>query len=300
MKTIDVIIVNYYSEELVKQCISALKNSDAQGFNLNVIIVSNGTKDNKLLLSFKNDYTSVIDLGYNSGFGKACNIAAKKSSSDYLLFLNPDTLIKKDTLKLVLSMAEQNNYAVLGCKQINKLNKVQRSCSRELTPIRYLYKILKLNKLFPFFFKSYQMSDWDHLTDKEVNHVIGSFYFIENKVFKKVNGFDDKFFMYYEDLDLSKRITDLGEKIFYYSKASIFHEGGGVSNDFKVERLFYSWSSILIYSKKHFSTFNFIMMKLMIYILEPFIRLGELILKMNFSGMKQLYVSYKLLYSKTK
>ena len=124
MKTIDVIIVNYYSEELVKQCISALKNSDAQGFNLNVIIVSNGTKDNKLLLSFKNDYTSVIDLGYNSGFGKACNIAAKKSSSDYLLFLNPDTLIKKDTLKLVLSMAEQNNYAVLGCKQINKLNKV--------------------------------------------------------------------------------------------------------------------------------------------------------------------------------
>ena len=152
----------------------------------------------------ESDDVKIIDLNYNAGFGKACNIGTKHSNLDHILFLNPDTIVEKNTIREALIKSKEEGYHVLGVSNFNDKNSVQRSSCRELTVNRYFNKTFKLNKLFPNVFKSYNMSEWDHLSDRIVDHVIGSFYLIRRDVFEQIKGFDERFFIYYEDLDLSK------------------------------------------------------------------------------------------------
>ena len=152
--------------------------------------------------------------------------------------------------------------------------------------------------MFPNVFKSYNMSEWDHLSDRIVDHVIGSFYLIRRDVFEQLKGFDERFFIYYEDLDLSKRVRDLGGKTFLLFRSFNFYEGGGVSKSFKPVRLFYSLRSLLIYSKIHFSYIDNLKMRSIILLIEPLIRFINLFFLFRFKEIKSLMISYKLLYFK--
>lgn len=298
MNKVDIIIINFFSEEILKKCVESVISSELGDIKVTIIIVNNGSNKLNELFSMESDDVKIIDLNYNAGFGKACNIGSKHSNSDHILFLNPDTIVEKNTIREALIKSKEEGYHVLGCKQFNVKNSVQRSSCRELTVNRYFNKTFKLNKLFPNVFKSYNMSEWDHLSDRIVDHVIGSFYLIRRDVFEQLKGFDERFFIYYEDLDLSKRVRDLGGKIFYYSGVSIFHEGGGVSKSFKPVRLFYSLRSLLIYSKIHFSYIDNLKMRSIILLIEPLIRFINLFFLFRFKEIKSLMISYKLLYFK--
>ena len=269
MNKVDIIVINFFSEEILKKCVESVISSELGDIKVTIIIVNNGSSKLNELFSMESDDVKIIDLNYNAGFGKACNIGSKHSNSDHILFLNPDTIVEKNTIREALIKSKEEGYHVLGCKQFNDKNSVQRSSCRELTVNRYFNKTFKLNKLFPNVFKSYNMSEWDHLSDRIVDHVIGSFYLIRRDVFEQLKGFDERFFIYYEDLDLSKRVRDLEVKFFIIQEFQFFMKDRG-SKSFKPVRLFYLLRSLLIYSKIHFSYIDNLKMRSIILLIENF------------------------------
>ncbi len=296
-KKLAIIIINYYCEELTKNCIESIfkqKNFT----DIEVIIIDNGS-NTPILNDLINSQIKVIKTPQNIGFGAACNLGVLNANSKYILFLNPDTQVYEESIEKAISSIERNKeITVLGCKQVDEDSNIQRSCARYITLCRYFNKIYGLSKLSPKLFKGYHMIDWDHKSSRFVNHVIGAFYLIRKQCFLNVGGFDEDFFVYYEDLDLSKRITDQGGKIYYDTDICIFHQGGGASRKVKALRLFYSLSSLLLYGKKHFSTSHFIILKCNVLFVEPILRMGILLITLQIKSFMETKSAYFMLYKK--
>jgi GT2 family glycosyltransferase len=112
--------------------------------------------------------------------------------------------------------------------------------------------MLGLDRLWPKRFLPMVMVDWDHKESKTVDHVQGAFFLVRRKVFTELGGFDERFFLYYEDLDFTLRAKQAGWKTFYLAGAQAFHQGGGTTYQIKEQRLFYYFYSLTQYIAKHF------------------------------------------------
>jgi len=117
------------------------------------------------------------------------------------------------------------------------------------------------------------MTDWDHSVNRDVDHVIGAFYLIRRHAFETVGGFDERFYVYLEDLDLSKRIYDNGWKIRYLAEANCYHKGGGTSESVKATRLFYFLRSKILYGFKHLKPVSAFILLTATLVVEPLTRL---------------------------
>jgi GT2 family glycosyltransferase len=226
---ISVIIVNYRSWKHLTNCLNSLNVIVLEKFNLEVIVVDNFSND-RLFGKYKQKYTTVkfIENSGNNGFANGCNLGAKNSSGNYLLFLNPDTIASKEALIEMLNLSKNNNdYGIVSCSQINPQGK--RENEIRLFPTletlfgitRAIYKKKHQKKLNKQFEKSKEIifPDW----------VSGSVIFMSKPWFNKVNGWNEDFWMYFEDVDLCKRITEANGKIVVSRKAEIIHNHGGAS-----------------------------------------------------------------------
>src|SRR5262249_48328158 len=128
--------------------------------------------------------------------------------------------------------------------------RVQRTCCRAPTPLRLMARALGVDRALPSL--GYVMSDWSHESTRYVDHVIGAFYLIRREAFERLGGFDERFFVYLEDLDLSMRVRAAGGKCLYVADAVAHHVGGGTTAPIKATRLFYSVRSRLQFATKHF------------------------------------------------
>lgn len=293
-----IIIVNFFSEKLIKNCVDSIRNH-AEIENTTIIVVDNGSNTFILNELEEENVIKLIKTEENKGFGAACNLGAKEAKSKYLLFLNPDTRVYKHSIQHSLEFLENNrNVTVLGVKQTDENNNTHRSCARFVTLKRYSNTLFRLNKVSNKRFKGYHMSDWDHGSSCFVDHVIGAFYMIKTKDFRKILGFDEDYFVYYEDLDLSKRILDSGGKIYYNAEIEIFHQGGGTSQNFKAQRLFYSLDALLTYGSKHLGTVNYIVLIFLVFIIEPMLRLIEGVFTGDKNKIIEIIKAFKMLYKK--
>lgn len=306
LKTFDIVTVNWNSGEQLKDCVESIQEAEFSNCILNkVVVVDNDSKDNSLELVEALNYEKleIIKNQDNLGFGKACNIGAKNSQSDFILFLNPDAMVYEDTFKKLFDYIEQNDagdIAVFGAQLIGDDGKVQRTCARFPKLLNFLVKVLGLNKFSLKYFKTYHMEEWNHNETKEINHVIGAFYVIKREIFNKIQGFDERYFVYFEDLDLSKRVYDSGYKTMYLSEVQAYHKGGGTSEQVKALRFFYSTRSSLIYSFKHLGILKSIVFMFFVYIIEPFTRTAFLLMKRSsFNEFIEQYKGFGLLYKDT-
>ena len=135
-----------------------------------------------------------------------------------------------------------------------------------------------------------------HRATRDVDHVIGAFFLIRQALFKHLSGFDERFFVYLEDLDLSLRVHRHGYRSMYLSDAQAFHVGGGTSRQVKAHRLFYSLRSRLLYGFKHFSTHQAWALLLTIVFLEPFTRSFFAILRRSALDLSATLRAYGMLY----
>jgi GT2 family glycosyltransferase len=140
------------------------------------------------------------------------------------------------------------------------------------------------------------MDDWDHKTTSIVDHVIGAFYLIRKSVFNTLHGFDDRFFVYLEDLDLSLRAHKSGWRIVYLANAQAFHSGGGTSQQVKALRLFYALRSKIFYGFKHFSPFQAWLLFFVSIWVEPISRIALLCLRGEFVEIRNTINAYVVLY----
>lgn len=305
-KTFDIVIVNWNSGIQLKDCVESVMKSSFDNSILNkVIVVDNDSKDDSIELAERLNFDNleIIKNKENLGFGKACNIGAKNSQSDFILFLNPDAMVYEDTFHKLFDYIEKNDNSdvvVYGVQLIGDDGKVQRTCARFPKLRNFLVRVMGLNKINQEFFKSFSMEYWNHNETKIVDQVIGAFFLITKDIFEQLNGFDERFFVYYEELDLSKRVHDSGYKTMYISEIQAYHKGGGTSEQVKALRFFYSTRSSLIYSFKHLGIFKSIIFMFFVYFIEPFTRTAFLVLKRSsFSEFLEQYKGFGLLYKDT-
>jgi len=300
MLKLDIIIINWNSGKLLENCIKSIVNTVRESFKLQIIVVDNASIDDSLSFINKSNLPiKLIKNKENVGFARACNQALRYSKGNYILFLNPDTILKKDTLYKAIDIMESNpDISVLGCKQVDENGNIIPSCSRFPKLINYIYDILGLSKIWPKTFKPATiMIDWDHKDSRCVDHVMGSFMLIRRDVLKKVGNFDERFFVYLEDLDLSKRIIEMGGKIFYSTDLEIYHEGGGTSKKVKDRRLYYSLKSRIRYGYKHFKKIDAVLLFILTIVFEPFTRLFWSIIRIKLGEIKIIIKAYIMLYS---
>jgi len=295
-KKVDIIVVNWNAAALTLQAITPYVNYSGPQISCNVIVVDNASTDNSLVV-FKNKIDKVIVNIENVGFGKACNQAFKDSNADYILLLNPDTISQPIVLEKLVEFLEKNpEYGITGPCQVDANQKTLKTCGRFPTFKTALFEIFGLSKIWPQIFTPAPiMTDWDHRESKDVDHVMGSYMLIKKSVLDKVGFMDDKYFVYMEDIDLSKRISETGFKTFYNNEYTIFHEGGGTGEKLKDYRLFYSLTSRRIYWKKHFNKFHYFILLVLSIVIEPFLRMLDSLLKekkLNFKIFRRAYYMY--------
>lgn len=278
MASVDIIIANWNSGRQIYECLKSITNAEKSGFRLSrVVVIDNASTDGSADgLQDLNLPLTLICNNVNRGFAAACNQGAAGSKADYLLFLNPDTRLSEDSLAVPIAFMERpenQHIGIVGIQLIDDEGRVSRTCARFPTPGQFFAKMLGLDRLFPRVFPSHFMNEWDHRDSREVDHVMGAFFLVRRPLFEMLNGFDERFFVYLEDLDLSFRARQLGWSSFYLAAAQAYHKGGGTSEQIKAKRLFYSLRSRILYGYKHFSRVGATMLMLGTLIVEPLSRM---------------------------
>lgn len=252
------------------------------------IVVDNNSSDDSLSLVTNSEWdfnVEVLKNNTNSGFARACNFGASVGSSEYILFLNPDTIVYEDALSAPLKFMaspENHEYAACGIQLVDEKNIPNRCCARIPDFSNFINSGLGLDMLAPNQFKGILHREWTHQESRDVGHVIGAFYFVRRKIFEQFKGFDPRYFLYYEDLDLSTNITKAGYKVAYLSQPKAIHIGGGCSEKIKAKRLSYSYLSKVLYILKHFPFTKALPLVALVFIVEPIQRFSFYIIRLSF------------------
>ncbi len=293
----DIVIVNWNSGDFLRNCIESVFLNSNGSLIKQVFIVDNNSTDKSLENLAKNEKIVIIRNKENTGFSRACNQGFKQCTAPFVLLLNPDTRLFSTTLQDCTGFMEMNtNIDVLGCQLLNDDNSVAKSCARFPTPLRMCFDAIGLSKIAPgIFTPASLMTDWDHKDSRFVDQVMGAFMFMRTSIFEKTGYFDERFFVYYEELDFSKRLAKLGGKSYYNAEIRAIHSGAGTTRDVKGFRLFLNVKSRLEYAKKHFHFAGYILVLLSTFVIEPFSRTFLLILTGRHKEIKDVLKGYKLL-----
>lgn len=270
MFDISVIIVNYNVKELLEECILSILTA-SKNLKTEIIVVDNNSFDGSvehLKSKFAgNNAVRIIASPINLGFAKANNLGAKESRGEYLLILNPDTILQEDTLEKSLSFYKsQPGIGAMTCKLILPNGKLDLACRRSFpTPAVAVYRILGLSRIFPTSktFGKYNLTYLDENETYEVDAIVGAFMLIKKDVYEKVKGFDEDYFMYGEDLDLCYRIKKTGYKIYYYPETSIIHYKGESTKKSSISYVNNFYGAMQIFVKKNLNT-SFWLMNMLI------------------------------------
>ncbi len=238
-------------------CLSSI-NKSTGNLNIEIIVVDNNSTEGNLNdLKSKFDDVLFIKLNENIGFGKANNLGVKQSKGEYILILNPDTVLEENTLSVMYDYMQRNkDVGVAGCKVLNSNGTFQLACRRGFpTPWASFTKLFGLQSLFPKLkiFAQYNQTYKSINETYEIDSVIGAFMFIRRSSWEKVNGFDEAFFMYGEDIDLCYRIKKNKEKVIYLHTTSIIHYKGVSTKRSTIDTLSHFYNAMTIFSKKHFA-----------------------------------------------
>jgi GT2 family glycosyltransferase len=298
---LSIIIVNWNAGRQLRDCLSSIAFAKQERFTLSeVIIVDNCSTDGSLEgIDSLGITVSVIRNNENRGFGYACNQGASEATGDYLLFLNPDTRLFDDSLTRPIDFMQKKEHSAIGIcgiRLVDDEGNASTSAARFPTLRVMAGESLGLNKLFPDVFSEHLVSFSDLPGGGFVDQVIGAFFLVRKNVFDHCSGFDERFFVYFEEVDLSLRAKQLGYSSYLLSNASAFHKGGGCSEQVKAARLFYSLRSRILYAQKHYSLIEYITLILLTVIELP-LRLIQGMLRASWSDFKNTITAYMQLVS---
>ncbi len=255
---VSIIIVNYNVKEFLASCLQSVNKATAH-LDAEIFVVDNDSSDGSIpFLKEKFDDIIYIENTENVGFGKANNQAIKQAQGKYTLLLNPDTLLQEDTLEtLIYYMDAHERCGACGCKILNPDGTFAPESRRSIPTLSAaVYKAIGLTTLFPKnkYFGAYYQGWKDEDEGGKVPVLSGSFMFFRTDVLKQAKGFDERFFMYGEDIDLCYRVTEMGWEIHYVPQTSILHYKGESTkkNELAYNRVFNE--AIYKFFEKHFTS----------------------------------------------
>jgi GT2 family glycosyltransferase/glycosyltransferase involved in cell wall biosynthesis len=232
---LDVIYVNYKSTKGLIKSIESLNNKNSVKYNLHIIVVDNSSEEDNRRVKDLIPGIKLIRNKKNVGFGAAINQALKYCFSKYIILLNPDTLVIDGFIEASIRFIDQNdNIGILGPMIFDEDGGVQGSARSFPTILTSLFgRNSPITKIFPknsITRSNILTNQCDGKTPMEVDWVSGACMVVRREAMQAVGGFDERFFLYWEDTDLCKRIRDAGWKVVYFPKAKVIHSVGTSSN----------------------------------------------------------------------
>jgi len=265
---LSIIIVNYNVKYFIEQCIHSIQKA-VDGLTTEIFVVDNNSVDGSVrMIREKFPEVHLIANKDNKGFSRANNQAIRKARGEYILVLNPDTILEDDTLtKCVNFMDEHPDAGGLGVKMIDGKGKFLPESKRGLpSPSVAFFKMFGFSSLFPKsrLFNKYHLGYLDKDKTHEVDILAGAFMMLRKSVLNKIGLLDEDFFMYGEDIDLSYRITRAGFKNYYFPDTRIIHYKGESTKKSSLNYVFMFYNAMIIFARKHFSKENARMFSLLI------------------------------------
>ncbi len=257
---LSIIIVNYNVKYFLEQCLHSVIKASAN-HNVEIWVVDNNSVDGSVnMVQQKFPDVNIISNENNNGFSKANNQAIKRSTGEYILLLNPDTVVEEDTFSKVIEFMDSHSEAgALGVKMIDGSGKFLPESKRGLPTYDVaFYKIFGLSALFPKSktFGKYHLGFLDENKIHQVDILAGAFMFLRRTSLEKCGLLDEDFFMYGEDIDLSYRILKAGFKNYYFPETRIIHYKGESTKRSSINYVFVFYNAMIIFAGKHFSKSN--------------------------------------------
>ncbi|MET9734061.1 glycosyltransferase family 2 protein [Streptomyces sp. NPDC006458] len=228
--TADVVIVNWNTGPYLGECLRSIADTDRSLFRVaRIVVVDNASTDTSLDgLSAADIPLDVVRNGSNRGFATACNQGAARGGSDFVLFLNPDTRLRSDTLRVIgrfLRTPAADRFGIFGALMVDRSGRPQISCSRFPSLRGYLGRMTGLDRLVP------RLLPPQHLRPEELNRsgpvdqVIGAFFLVRRPLFTSLGGFDEGYFLYLEEVDFALRARRAGWPSYHVNQARVCHIG---------------------------------------------------------------------------
>ena len=269
---VDIVIVNYRSLDHTPSCVEAIHDVAAEdGVTVNIIVVNNGDETEALRDAVQTaGGAQIVEPGRNLGFAAGCNLGARQGTAPALLFLNPDATPLPGAFRQLLARLEA--FELTAPALLGTDGQLSASCSRTPTATDLLARTLGLHRLFNTLDYPY-MPLAAHAESGPVDQAMGAALMIRRQIFEQLGGFDERFFVYYEDVDLCARAKAAGATLYYARDAQVVHAGQGSSSQDRPAATALHMRSRLSYMGKHFGS-------LWQAVLAAAILLGELPLRL--------------------
>lgn len=228
---LSVVIVNWNARELLSDCLDSLF-ADAEGLTMELFVVDNASSDGSVeMVQRRFPEAILIANGENLGFARATNRAIRRSLGRYILLLNPDTAVTKQSLpKMVAFLDHDPRVGAVGPRILTAKGSIDFQAGRSFPSLlTELFDQVRIAQLCPRsrLFGRYLMGYWDHKDDREVDLLSGACLMVRREAVEQVGLLDEGFFLYGEDVEWCHRLKRAGWKIFYHAEAQITHLGGG-------------------------------------------------------------------------
>lgn len=255
--TVSIIIVNYNTKRLLRSCLESVY-AGANGTPFEIHVADNNSHDGSVaMLKAEFPRVNIVENQSNLGFSKASNGLIARTAADYILLLNPDTLILGDAIERVVAyMEEHREVGICGCRVLNADGTLQLACRRSIpTPKVAFYRLSGLSRLFPGnrTLAKYNLTYEDPEKTHEVDAVSGSFLMIRRRTIQDIGLLDERFFMYGEELDWCLRAKQAGWSVVYYPEAQIIHYKGESTKYNCRKAAFEFYRAMYLFHRKHFA-----------------------------------------------
>ena len=260
---LSVIILNYNVSNFLEQCVLSVQNA-LTTIDAEIIVIDNNSQDNSCaMMKQRFPEVKLIENKQNLGFPKGNNIGVAAAKGEYICILNPDTVVAEDTFLKVLAFAKkQKNLGIVGCKLIDGTGNFLPESKRGIpTPFVAFTKITGLYKIFSKSFGKYYAQQLSENETGKVEILVGAFMLMKRDLYLEIGGFDEKCFMYSDDIDLSYMFLQKGKSNYYFNETSVIHyKGESTLKDGTYMRR--SREAMNFFYKKHFKVsflFSFFM-----------------------------------------
>jgi N-acetylglucosaminyl-diphospho-decaprenol L-rhamnosyltransferase len=280
---LDVVIVNWNAGPHLRSCLQALVESRRSAFDLErVVVVDNGSSDESLEGAAEVSLPlDVVRNGENRGFAAACNQGASRGSGDLVLFLNPDTRVFPDALDLTVAFMSDpanDSIGICGGQMVDDDGLSDFSCARFPTLAMLVAKMLGLDRLALRVVPRQRLSADETSTSGRVDQVIGAYFMIRRPLFERLGGFDERFFVYLEEVDLAYRAQQLGADTYFLREALVYHAEHASSDQVLGKRLFYGLRSRTEYARKHWPAWQAVVLVVLTFAIEIPVRAAQALL----------------------
>lgn len=249
---LSIIIVNWNTRQLLAECLDSIYASLLDR-ECEIWVVDNNSKDgSQRMLRELYPEINLIANSCNPGFARANNQAIHQCTGEYILLLNPDTVVKPGALSLLMKFLDEHPQAgAVGPRLINADGSLQISAYPQPTLWREFWRLFHMDNFHPW--ALYPMQEWDVATPRQVDVLMGACLLIRRKVLDQIGLFDEDYFMYSEEVDLCCRIRQAGWSIYWVPQAVVVHYGGQSTDQVAAEMFLHLYQGKILYFRKHYS-----------------------------------------------